>query len=59
MATNPGIGPTGPHEDSGQAVSTGNGTAAQTALEETGPSTEKVESQPVRDIGPTGPRKTG
>lgn len=56
MATNPGIGPTGPHDDEKKAVSTG-AAAAQPKREDAGPSTESLETQPIRDIGPTGPRK--
>lgn len=60
MATNP-IGPTGPHDgDDGQVVPTTGGAAAQPKKEDigpTGPHTEGVEAQPIREIGPTGPRK--
>jgi hypothetical protein len=57
MATNPnpGIGPTGPRDDEAKPVTTGSA-AAQPKMEEP-LSAEKVETQPIREIGPVGPRK--
>jgi len=59
MGSNPVIGPTGPHgneETPSQPVTGGAAAKPKKIEEEPAPETEGEKAQPVRNIGPTGPR---